>query len=68
MKTHIRLERSDREDATALLIPIAGTVFELTANYQTLAVLPNGKTYPVDESINEIAEAIDTARTEQDLT
>lgn len=57
--THIRLDRSDSyEEPLAILVPLAGTVFELTPSFETLVVLPNGRTFRVHQSFNAIAEAI----------
>lgn len=61
--THIRLERIDldREDACCIIVPIAGTVFEIESHYRTRVILANGRTFYAYESMSDIEEMISVA-------
>lgn len=64
--THIRLELSGRNDATMLLMPIAGTVFQLTPDHQTLAITVDGRVYKVEDSLPAIMDALSVVRPVED--
>lgn len=61
-QTHIRLDLSGRDDATAILIPIAGSVFMLSMTHQTIVITPSGQRYQVDDSLPDIQDALEAVR------
>lgn len=59
--THIRLTRSGREEGAALVVPVAGTTFEITTDLETLVTTATGRVYVVEESLNDIEETLNVA-------
>lgn len=61
-KTHIRLTKIGLDsDATALILPIAGTTFEIAPDYKTVATTASGRVYFVEESLSLIEEKLSVA-------